>query len=54
MPRAQFHECPNLRFCDSVFAGKDVIPRLEGIAWLALKEGRKAPNTRYIGPGLPP
>jgi multimeric flavodoxin WrbA len=41
------------RFQDPAFAAEaDALARLEGIAWQAYDEGRKAPVTRKAGPGF--
>jgi multimeric flavodoxin WrbA len=53
LTRAQFRERFNGRFYDPAFeVERDAIARLEGIAWDALQEGRKAPITRPAGRGF--
>lgn len=53
LTREQFHERFQLRFYDPAFAPeREAIARLEEIAWLAVKEGRKAPITRPAGNGF--
>ena len=51
LSRAAFHERFQVRFYDPAFGvERDAIARLEGIAWEALQDGRKAPITRAAGP----
>jgi len=53
LTRAQFSERFALRFQDPAYEGEhEAIARLEQIAWLALKDGRKAPFTQPAGRGF--
>jgi len=53
LTRAQFSERFALRFQDPAYEGEhEAIARLEAIAWLALKDGRKAPFTQPAGRGF--
>jgi len=53
LTRAQFSERFALRFQDPAYEGEhEAIARLEEIAWLALKDGRKAPFTQPAGRGF--
>ncbi len=52
LKRGEFHVRFHESFRDPAFdAEKDALGRLEGIAWEAYAEGRKAPRTRKAGPG---
>ena len=51
LTREEFRMRFNVRFYDPAFSVEhEAIARLEGIAWDALQEGRKAPLTRPAGP----
>jgi len=53
LDRAKFRERFRDFFYDPAFASlRDTIDELEGIAWDAYREGRKAPRTRRAGPGF--
>ena len=52
LSRAEFGERYQSSFRDPAFqAEKEALARIEEIAWLAYKAGRKAPVTRKAGPG---
>ncbi len=52
LSRTEFGQRYQASFADPAFAAeKDAIGRIEEIAWLAYRDGRKAPVTRKAGPG---